>query len=478
MFGRACAAALCLVASAPFAAGAQTAHVTGTITYRERMTLSPTAVVDLRLDDVTRPGAIDPVIASTRLDHLGQVPIRFDLPYDPHAIDQRNRYAVRAVISDNGMVLFASLDTALVLTQNKGPRVDLVLTRIGTGTPPPPQTKPAAEPPVPPLPPMPFPDLPATFAGTLPCADCEGIRYQLNLFADDSFFLRMTYLGRKVAPLDDIGSWALSSDRRVLALKARADRPEFFAITAPGVLRKLDVDGQPIPGRQPWELKRAASLQSIDVRLPVRGMYVKAGNAGAFVECSTGQLWQVTGQSPALAELDRAYAAARPVPGTAVLADVEGVVAPRPAAEGGGLRDSLTIEKFVRVARGQSCPARFASAPLAGTFWKLTNLNGREISAVADPRRQPSLTFQAPMGRTPGQYSGSTGCNRLIGTFVTANATIAMTGGGTLIACKEETATEATFLGALKATRTFRITGHRLELFDDTGKRVATFEGT
>ena len=73
MSGRVCAAALALVIAAPMAAAAQTAHITGTITYRERMALSPNAVVDIRLDDVTRPGAMDPIIASTRLDHPGQV---------------------------------------------------------------------------------------------------------------------------------------------------------------------------------------------------------------------------------------------------------------------------------------------------------------------------------------------------------------------------------------------------------------------
>ena len=474
MSRRACAAALCLIVAGATVEARQTAHVTGTISYRERMALSPTAVVVVRLDDVTRPGSAEPVIASTRVDKPGQVPIAFDLPYDTRAIDQRSRYAVRAVITDGGMVVFASLDTALVLTQGKPPRADLVLTKVGTA--PPPQATPSPEPPVPPLPPPPLQNLPATFVGTLPCADCEGIRYQLNLFADDSFFLRMTYLGRKAEPLDDIGSWALSSDRRVLVLKGRADRPELFAVQSPTVLRKLDMEGLPIAGRAPSELTRASEFRPVDVKLAVRGQYLKAGNVGAFVDCSTGQLWQVPANGAAVAELDRAYAAAKPAPGTSVLADVEGVVALKPRTAGEGVRDTLTVQKFVRVQRGQSCAPRFGTAPLAGSFWRLTNIGGRAVPAVADPRRQPSLTFQAPTGRTPGQYSGSTGCNRLIGTYDAVNARLAMTGGGTLIACKDEAAAETAFLAALKATRTYRITGHVLELFDESGARVARFE--
>ena len=480
MSKRAIVAALCLCVAGPVLYARQeqapkpAAHVTGTITYREKMALSPTAIVDVRIDDVTRPGSGEPIVASTRIEHPGQVPVRFELPYDPQLIDERSRYAVRAVISDNGMVLFASLDTVLVLTQAHGQRADLVLSRIGNGIPRPTPQGPGTA--VPPLPPPPVQNLPATFTGSLPCADCEGIRYQLNLFPDDSFFARMTYLGRKVDPVDEIGSWALSSDRRMLLIKGRNEKPDMFAIPSAGVLRKLDANGEPIPGKTPYDLTRASEFRPIEVKVPVRGMYVKAGNIGAFVECSTGQLWQVSDQSPAVAELERAYFAAKPAPGGALLTDVEGVVALRPHSEDGGLRDTLTVQKFVKVQRGQ-CADRFVSAPLAGTFWKLTNLGGRTIPAVVDPRRQPSLTFQAPIAGAPGQYSGSSGCNRLIGTYVIVNASIELTGGGTLIACKDEAAAETAFLNALKQTRTYRIAGHTLELFDDKGVRLARFQG-
>ncbi len=144
--------------------------------------------------------------------------------------------------------------------------------------------------------------------------------------------------------------------------------------------------------------------------------------------------------------------------------------------EGAGGQTTLVVQKVGRVLPRESCAPRFTSAPLADIDWRLTRLGDREIPAAKDPRRQPSLTFQAPMGRTPGAYSGSSGCNRMIGTYVAANATMTLTGGGTLMACKEEAATEAAFLAALKATRTYRITGRVLELMDADGKRLARFE--
>jgi copper homeostasis protein (lipoprotein) len=464
-------AAMCLVVSAPLMAVAQGPSLSGTVTYRERIALTAAAVLEVRLDDVTSPGAATPMIARVRFEQLGQVPIRFELPYDAAAINPRGRYAVRATISDGGVLLFASTDTTLVLTQGHGSRADLVLTRMAGSAAP---ARPAQAPPAPPLPPYPLPDLPATFVGTLPCADCPGIRYHLNLFPDDSFVLRMTYLDRPVGPLDDIGSWSLSSDRRVLVLQGRGEHPDTFAVSSSGTLQKLDATGQPIDGRVPHELTRTPVFQFTDVRVTMRGTYSHA-EAAAFVECSTGQRWPVATDA-AGADLERAYAAARSAPGAAVLVELDGLVAQRPKAGSAGTESTLVVEKVGRVLPRESCAPRFSAAPLTDTHWRLTNLADRAIPPAADVRREASLTFDAPMDGMPGAYSGSSGCNRVIGTYALANATMTLTGAGTLTACKDQAATEAAFLTALKATRTYRIAGRVLELMDAKGARLARFE--
>ncbi|HEY5808540.1 MAG TPA: copper resistance protein NlpE, partial [Povalibacter sp.] len=87
------------------------------------------------------------------------------------------------------------------------------------------------------------PQLPALYAGVLPCADCEGIRYQLDLRADSVFFLRTTYLGKAPdAAIDDAGQWAISSED-VLALRGRDETPLLFSIMDAQTLRKLDLNG-------------------------------------------------------------------------------------------------------------------------------------------------------------------------------------------------------------------------------------------
>jgi copper homeostasis protein (lipoprotein) len=459
---------LLLVSTAADRVGAQQPSLlTGTITYKERVALPPTAVVEVRLEDVSRADAVPPVVARTRIDKPGQVPIRFNLDVDPSLVNARGRYAVRATIKDGETALFTSLDTALVLTQGHGTRVELVLTRVGSAKPLP---QVDVQPPAPALPPNPFTDLPATFSGTLACADCDGIRYHLNLFRDDSFVLHMTPIGKAVSANDDLGSWAVSSDRRVLVLQGRGDEPLLFAIHAGNTLRRLDADGRPVTGKPAHELKRS-TFQPVDVRAPMKGAYTSLADTATFLECSTGQRWPVA-QEGVNRELESAYAKMRPAPGAAVLVEVDGLATGRPRMEGQGPQTTLVVERIRRVLPKESCAPRFASAPLADTLWRLTHLGDRVVPSPTDRRREPSLTFTAE----GSSFSGSSGCNRLIGTYVVSNATMTMKSGGTMMACKDEMKTEAAFLSALQATRTYRIMGRVLELMDAKGVRVARFE--
>jgi copper homeostasis protein (lipoprotein) len=471
---------------------AQSPAITGTVTYRERIALSPTSIVEVRLEDVTRADGTPPVVASTRIERPGQVPVRFELPYDPRAILSRGRYAVRATIRDGDVDLFASLDTALVLTQGRGSRVDLVLTRIGTAKPP--EAGAAAGPgaaaggalagpgstPIPvaaPLPPRPFSNFPITFTGALPCVDCESARYQLNLFEDESFFLRITYAGSSRVPKDDLGSWSLSSDRRMVAIRGMDGTSHVFHIVSPGTLRLLDAEGRPLAAGQPRDLFRSPTFRPIELRHRVVGSYVAGEDVATFVECATGQRWLVA-DGGAAGELTRAHAAARVPEGAAILVEFEGRVTDRDRVQAVAARSSRTVavDAFGRLRTGESCPPRFATVPLTGTYWRLTHLGDRAIPRSSDPRLDASLTFMSEDDEPIGSFAGSTGCNRIIGTFATANAGILLTPGGMLRACAEQTVDAEQLVAVLKTVRAYRVAGDALDLLDEKGGRVARFE--
>ena len=106
-----------------------TATVTGTVTYRERIALTPGAVVEVRLLDVSLADAPAKLIAEQTITSEHQVPIAFELTYDPADIDARLSYAVRAAIYNGERLLFTTDRNYPVLTRGHPDRVDLVLIR-------------------------------------------------------------------------------------------------------------------------------------------------------------------------------------------------------------------------------------------------------------------------------------------------------------------------------------------------------------
>lgn len=122
--------ALALMVSPASMAGGEPASVTGTVSYRERMALTPEAVVEVRLLDVSIADAAAKLIAEQTIRPQHQVPIAFELVYDSADIDERLTYAVRATIRDGGRLLFTTDRSYPVLTRGNPGHVDLVLKRI------------------------------------------------------------------------------------------------------------------------------------------------------------------------------------------------------------------------------------------------------------------------------------------------------------------------------------------------------------
>jgi copper homeostasis protein (lipoprotein) len=457
---------------------AQQASVTGTVAYRERIALPPTAIVEVTLEDVWRADAATDVISRLTMQAGGQVPMGFELPYEPGRIEEGHRYAVRARILDGARVLFASTDTVLVLTQGHGTRVSMLLRMVpgvsaaSIAAMAPPAPAPAPRVALPPV--IELRDLPATFTGTLPCADCQGLMYELSLFPDDSFHLRTTHLG-KGAPgsADEVGSWGLSSDRRVVVVKAD-DRPaEYFSIRDNTRLRKLDMNAQEIVSTQAHELRRSSSFSVMDVKGAWKGAYRQGPDGRWFTECASGQRWTVAEQSGAAAALDTAYRQAGRKAGEALVVSIQGHLE---AARGVRSVDEarVVVAQVNPVSAGDTCAPRFATAPLEGTNWELSWLAGSAATIPPTQRNAPSLTFRADSQT----FSGAGGCNRLTGQYQARGDTLGLSAAGTMMACPNTDALEASFRSALSKTRAFRILGHTLELYDDQRQLLARFEAS
>lgn len=107
---------LLLAAVAP--ASAQTASVTGTVTYVQRIALPPDAVITVQLEDISLADAPSVLIAEQVIPAEGrQVPFPYVLEYDPAVIVDNHSYNVRATIKQGEKLLFISDTITPVITR-------------------------------------------------------------------------------------------------------------------------------------------------------------------------------------------------------------------------------------------------------------------------------------------------------------------------------------------------------------------------
>jgi putative lipoprotein len=114
------------------ATASQSAHVKGTVSYVQRIALTESAVVEIKLFDISRADTPAATIAEQIIRPAGrQVPIDFDVSYDPSRIDPRGRYAIQARIFEGNIVRFVSADAYLVITGGNPTSIKVIVRPIG-----------------------------------------------------------------------------------------------------------------------------------------------------------------------------------------------------------------------------------------------------------------------------------------------------------------------------------------------------------
>ncbi|MGD8439016.1 MAG: YbaY family lipoprotein [Holophagae bacterium] len=457
--------AVLAVVGAMALAGVQAAEaadvVRGTATYRERMALPPDAVLEVTLEDVSRMDVPAEVIGRVEIADPGNPPYAFEIPYDADAIDERHSYSVWARITRDGTLMFTTDTAAPVLTRRAGNEVELVLKRVGGGsTGPSPRETAAVD------------AVSGSYVGILPCADCDGIRYRIDLFDDGAFYERMTYLGRgNDATFDTIGSWSLTTGEPTIALFDGDREPQRWEVVDRSTLRKLDRGGQDIESSLNYELVRTEGLDPLEPQLAMRGMVMYLADAAMFHECLTGRRVSVAMEGASI-DVERAVLETRREPGAEVLISVVGRLAQRLPMEGDGPVEMLVVDELDGVWPGETCGARMSLSVLEDTLWILTRLGDRPV-IVGPEQRAPHLVLRSH----DQQAAVFGGCNRMTGSYAIDGTAI---GFGhmamTQMACPNGMETETAFARALGAAVRYRLLAHHLELLDEDGAMVARFE--
>ena len=90
----------------PGAMAAEEITIAGGVSYRERIALPRDAVLTVRLSDVSLADAPETVVAEQKIDPAGQVPIQFELKFDPAVVQPNVSYALQARITVDDRLWF------------------------------------------------------------------------------------------------------------------------------------------------------------------------------------------------------------------------------------------------------------------------------------------------------------------------------------------------------------------------------------
>lgn len=455
-----------------FVTSAHADTVSGSAFYRERIAVPPGAVFEAVLEDISVADTAAIELARVQSDGSSGPPYAFEIEYDPSNIDPRHTYAVRARIEGPDGLMFTSDTVHPVLTGGAGSRVDIMMVRASS------QRQGDAKPELG----AHGMRLPASFSGTLPCADCSGVAHHLDLWPDQSYQLRREWLGRE-EPLvtGAIGRWSVDPGRGTLVLHGARettpdDAPLRWQIKGPETLRALAPDGSEIVSELPYELTTEAAFDPVDLpSMPLTGSFVYFADAATFEHCESGQRLGVAMQGAYL-DLERAYLAERSAPQAPMRVVIDGRIATVPAMEGPARR-MVVVDRVIDTGGGENCSRERATAPLVNTYWTLEKLGDAAVQALPGTREPHIVLRTASQDGGPPRYSATVGCNAMSGSYeVSGTALTFGPGMATLMACPPPLATmERELAAALAQTRSYRVTGQTLVLTGDDDSILALF---
>ena len=452
--------AACLLALIGQTATAQT--VSGSATYRERIAPPPDARFEATLLDVSRMDAPATELGRAEIEAAGPPPYAFEIDYDPSAIDPAHSYAVRATLWSGDRLIFTTDTHAPVLTRGAPDRVELVMVRAGDRQ----GATPADAAPTYGL------TLPASFTGRLPCADCAGIDYHLDLWPDQAFHLRRTWRDGPEGDIttSDLGLWSALPGKSALKLWGLADTPAAWRVVDDTTLRQLDMNENEIDSALNYTLTSDGTLDAARLEdMFLGGMMTYMADAATFTECLTGRSYPVA-QDGDYRALERAYLAQRAGPGAPLYVHVEGGLLPRPAMEGPD-RPHLVVDRFVRTRPGITCERQRADAALTGTYWRIDSLMGEPVPHADGAREPHMLVTEGPDGR----YVATVGCNQLVGGYTLTGESLSFgAGAATMMACPPPLdARERRLAEVLRAAASHAISGETLMLKTASGETIA-----
>lgn len=308
-------------------------------------------------------------------------------------------------------------------------------------------------------------DTTGSYAGIFPCADCPGIEYRLDLFDDGVFYQSLRYQERE-GRFDSVGRWQYGPDNERIELNDADSAPPTRFSLEDGSLTMLDMEGKRIESNLNYTLYRSDLLSRIEPRVTIKGLFTYFADTATLQDCFTGRLMPVAMEREYI-KLERAWLNSNASLENPLPVSVKGRIVERVNMEG-PKRPTVIVETFEGSGEALRCSP--PAPDFYGTEWRLTALDGVDIT------RNAGLQFSAG---NPPNVTGSTGCNRVFGSFQHEGDAVSFGMlATTKMACVNAAEQENTFLRVLSETTHHRIQGRELQLLDATSAVRARFEAS
>ncbi len=316
---------------------------------------------------------------------------------------------------------------------------------------------------------------PSSWAGALPCADCDAIETTITLAPDGTYRRQGVYRGTKGGGdtiLTDIGRWTHRDAGARITLRGSVQGPDQFAVEADGALQLLDLEGQRIASALNYRL--AAIPDPITITHPARlvAAFQYMADAASAVECGSGLQFPVD-MSAEYPTLESRYLASGTRPGAPLVVRLRAHLAERPGMEGNDTVTALVVDSVTAINADDGCAALRTQDAIAAHAWRLVGLQGAEGDPPLPSDNRATFTWD----RAEGRFVGNSGCNRYSAMGVLRGTTLAAGPAlGTKMAClaPDISAVETRLLALLSASPSLRVESDTL-VFSEGPADVARF---
>lgn len=102
----------------------------------------------------------------------------------------------------------------------------------------------------------------STWEGEIPCADCPGILYTLDLKNDNLYSGKLVYLEKSVDPFASNGTWSIDAEGKIVLTPSTKGSSSQFLLYNGEYVEMLDADGKKIETKLNYKLYKIDSAKN------------------------------------------------------------------------------------------------------------------------------------------------------------------------------------------------------------------------